>query len=76
MIRRSSLSRFREVQSEIGRLLDEETVPAIADIARLDRQFIAENLSPGGSADLLALTLLLHFMRDFESEKAPWRSER
>ncbi|WP_352403093.1 citrate lyase holo-[acyl-carrier protein] synthase [Pyramidobacter sp.] len=75
MIRRSSLFRFREVQREIGRLLDEKTVPDMAGIARLDRQFIAENLSPGGSADLLALTLLLHFMRDFESEKAPWRSE-
>ena len=23
----------------------------------------------------LALTLLLHFMRDFENEKAPWLSE-
>ena len=47
----------------------------MTDIARLDRQFVAENLSPGGSADLLALTLLLHFMRDFENEKAPWLSE-
>lgn len=75
MIRRSSLSRFREVQRQIKRLLDEKAVPDMADIERLDRQFIAENLSPGGSADLLALTLLMHFMRDFESEKAPWQSE-
>ena len=28
----------------------------------LDRQYIAENLSPGGCADLLALSLLLHFL--------------
>jgi len=27
-----------------------------------DVRFIAENLSPGGSADLLALTYLLHFI--------------
>ena len=75
MIRRSSLPRFREVQRQIERLLDGTTVPSMTDIARLDRQFVAENLSPGGSADLLALTLLLHFMRDFENEKAPWLSE-
>ena len=28
----------------------------------LDQQYIAENLSPGGCADLLALSLLLHFL--------------
>lgn len=74
MIRRSSLSRFREVQRQISRLLNEETVPIMEAIARLDRRFIAEDLSPGGSADLLALTLMLHFMRDFENEKAPWQN--
>ena len=31
-------------------------------LAALDDRFIAENLSPGGSADLLALTYLLHFI--------------
>ena len=36
---------------------------AISDaLAALDDRFIAENLSPGGSADLLALTWLLHFV--------------
>ena len=28
----------------------------------LDRRFIQQNLSPGGCADLLALTYFLHFM--------------
>lgn len=36
-----------------------------ADIAELDKAFIAKNLSPGGSADLLALTLFLHRLHAF-----------
>ena len=34
-------------------------VPSPEEIAELDRQFIARNLSPGGCADLLAVTLFL-----------------
>ena len=31
-------------------------------LEQLDRQFIEKNLSPGGSADLLAATYFLHFL--------------
>ena len=34
-------------------------IPSLEEIAELDRQFIARNLSPGGCADLLAVTLFL-----------------
>jgi triphosphoribosyl-dephospho-CoA synthetase len=34
-------------------------VPSLEEIAELDRQFIERNLSPGGCADLLAVTLFL-----------------
>jgi holo-ACP synthase/triphosphoribosyl-dephospho-CoA synthase len=71
MIKRSSVERFREVQREISVLLQEVPVPPPERIAALDRQFIAENLSPGGCADMLALTLLLHFLRPFENEISP-----
>lgn len=40
-------------------LLDAVQFPALQDIAALDREFIARNLSPGGCADLLAVTLFL-----------------
>ncbi len=41
-------------------LLDETFFPSLAQIAVLDREFIKRNLSPGGCADLLAVTLFLH----------------
>ncbi len=34
-------------------------IPSLEEIAELDRQFIEKNLSPGGCADLLAVTLFL-----------------
>ena len=66
MIRRSSLQRFEEVRDQIGRLLEETPVPSLEKIADLDRDFIRENLSPGGSADMLALTLFMHFLKKRE----------
>ena len=33
-----------------------------ADLERMNEDFVRENISPGGSADLLALTYFLHFM--------------
>ena len=35
-----------------------------ADLAFLDQDFIRRNLSPGGSADLLAVCWLLHFLEE------------
>ena len=36
-----------------------DRVPSLEEIAALDRKFIEKNLSPGGCADLLAVTLFL-----------------
>jgi len=30
----------------------------------MNRVFVEKNLSPGGTADLLALTLMLHFLKE------------
>ena len=35
----------------------------LTEIRETDRKFIEKNLSPGGSADLLALTLFLGFLK-------------
>ena len=72
MIKRSSLARFRQVQTELAAQLAQEPDLPQEEIAVIDRAFIAENLSPGGCADLLALTLLLHFLSRFENEIDSW----
>ena len=45
-------------------LLSERMYPDAGTLEALDRAYIAERLSPGGSADLLALCWLLHFLRE------------
>ena len=38
------------------------TESGIKEVKKMDRAFIKKNLSPGGSADLLAVTLMLYFL--------------
>ena len=62
IIARSSRERQLALTEELKALLAQTTYPDKDALAALDDRFIAENLSPGGSADLLALTWLLHFV--------------
>lgn len=62
IIARSSRARQQALAEELKALLAETPYPDGDALAALDDRFIAENLSPGGSADLLALTYLLHFI--------------
>ena len=65
MIRRSSLPFFLQKQAELRAFL--ETHPGCissGQILPLDQEYIACNLSPGGSADLLALCWFLHFLKE------------
>lgn len=52
-----------EVTEQVRSLLEKTPSPEEKVIADLDRQFIEKNLSPGGSADLLGLCFLLHFLK-------------
>ena len=63
LIHRSSRAAQLGICKKIKKLLDAHPYPDIKTLESLDDQFIAENLSPGGSADLLALCYLLHFMK-------------
>lgn len=63
LISRSNRETQLQVRAQIADLLAENPFPDKEAIQELDRQFIARNLSPGGSADLLALTLLLYFIQ-------------
>ena len=62
IIARSSRERQLVLTEELKALLAQTPYPDKDALAALDDRFIAENLSPGGSADLLALTWLLHFV--------------
>ncbi|MBQ9347984.1 MAG: triphosphoribosyl-dephospho-CoA synthase CitG, partial [Oscillibacter sp.] len=64
LIARGNVSVQRETASQIAELLENQPYPDRETLEQLDRAFIEKNLSPGGSADLLALCWLLHFVRE------------
>jgi holo-ACP synthase/triphosphoribosyl-dephospho-CoA synthase len=64
-ISRSSLETWRQIQADIREQLPlirkAENLDALRE---MDRRFIRENLSPGGSADILALSLFFYFLEE------------
>lgn len=62
MIARSSYQAWTALTQDMKKSLAADPLPDPAQIERLNRAFIQGNLSPGGCADLLALTLFIHFM--------------
>ena len=63
MIQRGGLAEALSRQQEARRLLltiTSETL--LPTLTALDQDYISNNLSPGGSADLLALSLFLLFI--------------
>lgn len=63
LISRSDRQTQLEIQARIAALLKDDPFPSKEVMEGLDREFIQRNLSPGGSADLLALTYFLYFIR-------------
>lgn len=63
MIHRGGIIRQEEIARELRALLEKEPFPSRETLEDMDDRFIRENLSPGGSADLLAMTLMLHFLK-------------
>lgn len=64
MISRGGMDAQRETAEALARLLADEPYPDRETVNALDAAFIRKNLSPGGSADLLAMCYLLHFLRE------------
>lgn len=62
LIKRSDPKTHKRLQQEIQELLAAAPYPEEAVLAQLDDRFIEKNLSPGGSADLLAATYFLYFL--------------
>lgn len=63
LITRGGIARWKTLLSEIQTVLEKTPFPDKTCLEQLDAAFIRENLSPGGSADLLALTYFLHFLQ-------------
>ena len=60
MVKRGGLNGAAWGAEQAKALLMRSDMPTPEQISELDRQFIARRLSPGGCADLLAVTLFLH----------------
>ena len=63
MIARGGRETAERAAEEVRALLEEDPLPAMEEIRKLDESFIARNLSPGGCADLLAATYFLHDLK-------------
>ncbi|MBR2048589.1 MAG: triphosphoribosyl-dephospho-CoA synthase CitG [Oscillospiraceae bacterium] len=63
LIKRGGLIRLPEIQARLTALLEQEPFPDRERLEALDQWFTRENLSPGGSADLLALSFFLVFLK-------------
>ncbi|HWP50864.1 MAG TPA: triphosphoribosyl-dephospho-CoA synthase CitG [Clostridia bacterium] len=62
VISRAGEERQRTLQQSLSALLEKTPRPGMEVLAALDADFISENISPGGCADLLAITFMLHFL--------------
>lgn len=63
LIARGGIRTQRETAARMEALLREEPYPCRETLERLDRAFTEGGLSPGGSADLLSLCWMLHFLQ-------------
>ena len=64
VVHRSSLETQKKVAARAAALLERKPFPSEASLAAFDRELIRENISPGGSADLLALCYFLYFLEE------------
>ena len=64
MVSRGGPERAKKAAEDCAHLLERYPLPEPEEIARLDREFIRENLSPGGCADLLAAAFFLYKWRE------------
>ena len=59
---RSNYETLQAVQRQVAALLADDPFPSKEKIEALDREFTQKNLSPGGTADLLAVCYFLCFL--------------
>ena len=64
VISRTGIEGQKAASAVLRVLLEKRTYPDRETLETLDRAYTAQNLSPGGCADLLALCWMLHFLRE------------
>lgn len=70
VIARSDLETYEQVAQELKELLARNPFPEAAEIEEWNSRFVSRNISPGGSADLLALCYLLYFLKETLNQPA------
>lgn len=63
LIHRSDRQTQLETREKLSKMLKADPFPALSVIEKLDNDFTEKNLSPGGSADLLAVIYFLQFLK-------------
>ena len=66
MISRGGIRLQQEKAGELREILSRTPFPDEETLKRLDAEYIKEHLSPGGSADLLAICYMLHFLLEMD----------
>lgn len=59
MVARGGPERAKKAAEDCAQLLKRSPLPEMEELVKLDKKFIQDNLSPGGCADLLAITYFL-----------------
>ena len=64
LIARSDLKTQKTVSAQVQNVIEADNCPGTALLGEMNEQFMEQNLSPGGSADLLAVCWMLHFVKE------------
>lgn len=68
VITRSDYLTCMRIRKRLQKLISGNQILSTAIIEALDEEFIRNNISPGGSADLLAVSWFLHFIKSERME--------
>ena len=68
MIHRGGLEAQQAAAKAVTEALAKDPFPGREALEDWNRRFVEGNLSPGGCADLLAMTLMLHFLKETSHE--------
>lgn len=70
IISRGGFEKAQEIQKRLREMLRDNSFPTKTEIEKLNEEFIKDNLSPGGSADLLAVSFFFFFLKTRKTGEA------